>query len=125
MKKLILFFALLLSGCSVVSFHKLTSNLKGKVIFNGDPVSEAKIIFKAKSHWCGEWETKEVVTGKDGEFEVPQWKEVRPFVFVHQPVVEQELMIIYQGKEYEGWKYTRMSYSDKYVAPIILFYSVS
>ncbi|WP_444946555.1 DUF6795 domain-containing protein [Microbulbifer sp. VTAC004] len=41
-------------------------------------------------------------------------EKIRPFVFVHQPVIEQELMIIYQGKEYEGWKYTRMSYSDKY-----------
>lgn len=114
MKKLILLLTLLLSGCSVVSYHKLTSNLKGKITFNGDPVPGATIIFKAKSHWYGEWETKEIVTDKDGEFEVPQWKKIKPFVLVHQPVIEQELVIIYQGKEYEGWKYTRTSYSDKY-----------
>lgn len=112
MRKYLAIVVILLSGCSVVSFHKLTSDLSGIVTKNGKPVEGAEILFRADSHWYGESEEKVVITGTNGEFEIPQWNLVRSLVLVHQPVIKQEIIIRFEGKAYEGWKYTRMSYTD-------------
>ncbi|WP_045825405.1 DUF6795 domain-containing protein [Teredinibacter turnerae] len=112
MKQFLIFVALLLSGCSVVSFHKLTTDISGVVTKNGNPVEGAEIIFQANSHWYGMWGEKVIVTNEDGEFEIPQWKKVRPLVLVHQPVIEQNITIRLNDKTYEAWSYTRTSYSD-------------
>lgn len=103
-----------MSGCSIVSFHKLTSDLSGVVTIKGKPVDGAKVIFRANSHWYGEWEVQELVTTEGGKFQIPQWRKVRPFVLIHQPVIEQDITIEYEGTIYKGWNYTRMSYSDKH-----------
>lgn len=87
--------------------------MKGVVTFNGVAASGARVIFNANSHWYGKWEKQEIIVGANGEFEVPEWRKIRPFVLVHQPVIEQTLTIKYKAKEYTGWQYTRMSYSDK------------
>ncbi|WP_028886717.1 DUF6795 domain-containing protein [Teredinibacter turnerae] len=112
MKQFLILVAALLSGCSVFSFHKLTTDISGVVTKNGNPVEGAVITFQGNSHWYGVWDKKVIVTNENGEFEIPAWKKVRPLVLFHQPVIEQNILISLNNKIYEAWSYTRMSYAD-------------
>lgn len=109
---ILLCLTLLLSGCSVISSSKLTSDLAGAVTRQGSPIAGAVVKYNVESGWYGTWEEQVLVTDENGKFETPEWKIVRPFVLVHQPVIKQELLIEYEGRVYDAWLYTRMVYSD-------------
>ncbi len=118
---LLLLLMLTMSGCSIISFNKLTTDVTGVVLLNGQPVDGAVIQFHADSGWYGKWKARAVATDDHGRFTVPQWRNTRVLVLVHQPVIHQQLIIEHAGQEYDGWRYTRMTYTDRSDRPTGIF----
>ncbi len=110
-----------MSGCSVISFNKMTTDVSGMVLLNGQPIEGAEIQFHADSAWYGKWKARAVTTDAQGRFTTPQWRNTRVLVLVHQPVIWQQLIIKYADQEYDGWGYTRMTYTDRSDRPSGVF----
>jgi hypothetical protein len=113
MNKLVYLLILLsLAGCAVLNIYRLTTDITGKVTIEGSPVAGVKVIFNANSHWFGRWDEHVIITDENGFFTIPHWTKISSVTLPHQPVIEQELVFEYKGRKYDGWRYTRMIYSE-------------
>ena len=61
-----------------------------------------------------EKKSKAVTTDKNGIFSFPEWtsQSLLSLVFPMEPVIDQTIIIRYQGKEYTAWSYFKHSYGS-------------
>jgi hypothetical protein len=114
MKQIPLFAALLLIvGCGPPVKRCLVSPLWGRIVSNGVPVVGATVTRKYYSHWYKEQVENVTHTDAGGYFDFDgAWKKAIADL-LHQPVIEEKIVIESQGKVYTVLDVTKMDY-DKF-----------
>ena len=95
-----------------MSLMYLFSAVEGTVVLDGKPVSGASVTRRYLWHWKDKKESARVTTGANGTF---SFAEVTGSSFLggwlpHQPLVEQEILIAHEGKEYKAWVHAKGDY---------------
>lgn len=113
MKSILLFiFVLLLIGCGRPANRCLVSPLSGTLEANGKPVVGAKVTRRYHSHWYKDQVEDVVQTDAKGYFEFKgAWKKAVVDV-LHQPVIEEQVIVEYSGTNYSVMEVTKMNYDS-------------
>ena len=104
-------------GCAMVAPKNwvLFSEVHGTVLMHGEPVAGAEVIETARiSGDDAKNREQRAVTGADGKFHFPAI--VKPLgllwrLLPGQPVVNQSIVIRFEGKDYEGWKHGKLTFA--------------
>jgi Domain of unknown function (DUF6795) len=102
----------LLVGCGGPTKRCLVSPLSGTLVANGKPVEGAKVTRKYHSHWYKNQVEEVVRTDAKGQFEFEgAWKRAAVDV-LHQPVVEEQVIVERDGTNCTVLDVTKMNYDD-------------
>jgi len=90
----------------------LFSEIRGRVMQDGKPVSGAEVERSYRWHWKDQVGADKTTTDTHGEFSFPA---VTGSTFLgslmpHEPVIEQTIIIRTGGNEYQAWKYSKHNY---------------
>lgn len=90
----------------------LWSAMKGRVVMNGKPAAGAVLVRNYFWHWANEKGTDRTVADATGAFTFPaiEGQSLLGGLLPHQPVIEQDMVIEYQGKSYDAWSFMKGSY---------------
>ena len=106
---LIIIVVLLLAGCGPTK-RCLVSPLSGTVVAHGKPVAGAKVTRKYYSDWYKDQVETVIRTDTNGFFEFQgAWKTALVNI-LHQPVIQEEVVVEYDGTNYPAWNVTKMDY---------------
>jgi hypothetical protein len=105
-----LFVLLPMIGCGGPAKRCLVSPLSGTIVANGKPVDGATVTRNYHSHWYKEDVETVTHTDANGNFEFDgAWKNAAVDV-LHQPVVEEQIVVEHKGKTYTVFVVTKMNY---------------
>jgi len=92
----------------------LWSAMKGRVLMNGQPVAGAVLKRSYLWHFKDETGSDEARTDANGGFAFPviERRSLLGALLPHEPVIEQEILIEYQGKSYKAWNYAKRDYNE-------------
>ena len=92
----------------------LWSAMKGRVLMDGQPAAGAVLVRRYHWHWKDEKGSDRTTTNANGEFALPaiEGSSLLGGLLPHEPVIEQVMVIEYQGKSYDAWAYFKGSYKD-------------
>lgn len=103
-----------ISGVTSTAMGKmqLFSEVKGVVLQADKPVVGAIVRQICHWHWTDEKIKSETNTDSKGEFHFPEivGKSFLGRFLPHEPVVDQKILIEYQGKTFDAWIHFRYSY---------------
>ena len=107
--------AVVLLGClqgTAMAKMVIWSAMKGRVLMNGQPAAGAVLKRNFFWHWKSENGSDETKTNAAGEFALPaiERSSFLGGLLPHEPVVEQAIVIEYQGKSYKAWGYYKHDY---------------
>ena len=90
----------------------LFSPVSGVVTKDGQPVAGAEVEQHYVWHWKDQSASTTVTTDGEGRFSFPQvtGSSFLGGLMPHEPVVEQRIVIRYEGREYLAWKHAKHSY---------------
>ena len=90
------------------------SAMKGRVLMNGQPASGAVLKRNFFWHWKSENGSDETKANAAGEFSFPaiERSSFLGGLLPHEPVIEQAIVIEYQGKSYKAWNLAKRDYDD-------------
>jgi hypothetical protein len=98
----------------VTGFGKVViwSAMKGRVLMDGQPVVGATLRREYFWHWPSQKGSDCTTTDADGRFVLPaiERRMILGMLLPHEPVIEQEMAIEYNGKSYAAWAYFRRDY---------------
>jgi hypothetical protein len=108
--------AVVLLGClqgTAMAKMVLWSAMKGRVLMNGQPATGAVLVRNYNWHWKNEKGTDQTVTNAAGQFSFPaiEGQSLLGGLLPHEPVIEQDMVIEYQGKSYDAWAYFKHDYN--------------
>jgi len=113
----IIFFSFFFStiGYTMSFFTKqvLFSEVKGVVLNQGKPVTDAEVI--RRYSYDDDWKEEVIKTNKDGGFYFPKATSTSLFDMGFLPseiVVSQEIIIKYKDTSYDAWVFVRDNYDD-------------
>ena len=88
------------------------SAMKGRVLMNGQPAAGAALKRNFFWHWKSENGSDEAKANAAGEFSFPaiERSSLLGGLLPHEPVIEQAIVIEYQGKSYKAWGYFKHDY---------------
>jgi autonomous glycyl radical cofactor GrcA len=97
----------------------LWSEMKGRVVLNGQPAPGAVLIRNYEWHWKDEKGSDRTVANANGEFTFPSivGRSLLGGFLPHEPVVEQAMTVEYKGVTYKAWNHFRRTYSDNEESP--------
>jgi len=107
--------ALLISTQSSRMFKVcLFSPVKGKVVLKGQPVVGAVIERSYDWAWGNKKATDQTTTDQNGEFSFPaiHGTMILGQVAPHEPVIDQTINILHDGKTHEAWYFHKGEYSE-------------
>lgn len=89
------------------------SAMKGRVLMNGQPAAGAVLVRRYSWHWKNEKGSDQTVANAAGEFSFPpiERSSFLGSILPHEPVIEQDITIEYQGKSYDAWAYYKRDYN--------------
>lgn len=90
----------------------LFSQIFGIVTLNGTPLENVEAKRTSKWAWSGEKISDTTKSNSKGEFTFPMI-EKRSFLaswLPHEPYIDQQLSISYQGTDYKGWVFVKRDY---------------
>lgn len=89
------------------------SAMKGRVLLDGKPASGAVLKRSYFWHWKSENGADETTANAAGEFSFPaiERSSLLGGLLPHEPVIEQAIVIEYQGKSYKAWNYAKRDYN--------------
>lgn len=108
--------SLLLMGDAMALFNKepliLFSEVQGVVLDQGRPVAGAQVERVYNWGWKDRTYRETTTTDSEGRFHFAATTEstLLGSVLPHEPVIIQEIFIRRDGREYEGWMYTKHNY---------------
>ena len=103
---------LLIVGCGGPVKRCLVSPLAGTVSVDGKPVAGAKVTRKYYSHWYNEHVETVTHTDAKGYFEFAGvWKSAAVDV-MHQPVIEEQVVVEHNSTNYTVLDVTKMNYDS-------------
>ena len=107
--------AVVLLGClqgTAMAKMVMWSAMKGRVLMNGQPASGAVLKRNFFWHWKSENGSDETKANAAGEFSFSaiERSSFMGGLLPHEPVVEQSMVIEYQGKSYKAWGYFKHDY---------------
>ena len=106
--------ALLFVVIRVTGFGKVViwSAMKGRVVMNGQPVAGAVLRRDYHWHWPDQKGADSTKTGATGEFAFPviERRMILGMVLPHEPVIEQQMTIEYEGRSYRAWAHFKRDY---------------
>jgi hypothetical protein len=92
----------------------LFSEVKGVVVMNGIPVSNAIVEQEFRWVWKDEVGNVQVKTDAAGKFSFPA--AIRSSFFgsllPHEPMIRQTILIKHEGKEYKAWMFDKGNYKE-------------
>jgi hypothetical protein len=99
-----------MGGLSKVMF----SEVQGVVLKEGKPLAGAKVVRTFNWAWNNAKQKDEVMTDASGKFnfESVSRSSLITSIFPHEPIVDQEIKIIYGNKEYMAWFFTKHNYDE-------------
>ena len=111
MKSIPLFIVMLIVvGCSGPTKRCLVSPLSGTIVTNGMPVEGATVTRSYYSHWYDKQVVTVTQTDANGDFKFDGvWKKVLVGA-LHQPVIEEEMIVELNGKKYKVFNVIKMDY---------------
>src|SRR5437899_2930988 len=99
-------------GCGGPTSHCLVSPLSGTLVANGKPVAGAKVTRRYHSHWYKDQVEEVVRTDAKGYFEFKgAWKKAVVEV-LHQPVIEEQVIVEHNSTNYTVLDVTKMNYDS-------------
>lgn len=107
----------LLAQGHAMAFSKtlyLFSAVNGIVLLDGKPVQGVEVVQDYHWHW-GDKQVKNVTTtDAQGRFSFPvvTGKSMTAGLLPHEPVIDQQILFYYQGKEHQGWFHAKHNYED-------------
>lgn len=92
----------------------LFSPVKGKVVYKGQPVVGAVIERSYDWAWGNKKATDQTTTDQNGEFSLPAiyGTMILGQVAPHEPVIDQTINILHEGKTHEAWYFHKGEYSE-------------
>ncbi len=89
------------------------SAMKGRVLMNGQPAAGAVLKRNFFWHWKSENGSDETKANAAGEFSFPviERSSFMGGLLPHEPVIEQAIVIEYEGKVYKAWNYAKRDYN--------------
>jgi len=107
--------AVVLLGClqgTAMAKMVLWSAMKGRVLLNGKPAAGAVLVRNYSWHWKNEKGSDRTTTNAGGEFSflVIEGSLLLGGLLPYEPVIEQDMVIEYQGKSYDAWAYFKHDY---------------
>lgn len=92
----------------------LFSTVSGVVLNHGAPIAGAVIKRKVYWSWKNENISDQTTTDARGRFEFPPiWRRsLLGAILPHEPVVEQEILIEHDGRQYVAWRYNKRTYDE-------------
>ena len=90
------------------------SAMKGRVLMNGQPAAGAVLKRTFLWHFKDESGADETTANAAGEFSFPvvERRSIFGGLIPHEPVVEQAIVIEYQGKSYKAWNHAKRDYDE-------------
>ena len=90
------------------------SAMKGRVMMNNKPAAGAILSRNFFWHWKSERGSDQATTNAAGEFSFPAILRgsLLGSLLPHEPVIEQEMTIQYEGKTYKAWGLFKHTYDD-------------
>ena len=88
--------------------------MKGRVVLNDQPAAGAVLTRKYHWHWGDKKSSDQATANAAGEFTFAaiEGQSMLASIVPHQPVIEQVMKIVYQGKTYDAWASFKYSYKD-------------
>jgi hypothetical protein len=92
----------------------LFSEVRGRVLLGGAPVTGATVSREFHWSWGNEKKSDSLVTNDKGEFRFPEItrRSLSASLFPHQPVIQQYIEITHEGKKYIAWSHAKMNYDQ-------------
>jgi hypothetical protein len=88
------------------------SAMKGRVLMDGQPVVGAVLTREYHWHWPDQKGSDVAKTNAAGEFAFPaiERRMILGSLLPHEPVIEQQMTVEYEGKSYQAWAYFKRDY---------------
>lgn len=107
----------LLTQGQAMAFSKtlyLFSAVEGTVLLDGKPVAGVEVEQRYHWRWKDKRGTEKTTTDTSGRFQFSTitGKSMTAGLLPHEPVIVQNIVFRYQGKEYEGWYQSKRNYED-------------
>jgi hypothetical protein len=105
---------ILVAGKAFMGKMCLFSEVKGKVLINGQPVQGAVVEREFRWAWKGEVGKDSVTTGRDGDFTLPAIYRSSLFgsMLPHEPMVRQTILIKNGAQTYKAWLFDKGNYDE-------------
>jgi len=90
----------------------LWSAMKGRVSMNGQPAAGAVLVRRYSWHWTNEKGSDRTTANAIGEFSFPaiEGRSLLGGLLPHEPVIEQVMVIEYEGRSYDAWAHFKHGY---------------
>jgi hypothetical protein len=107
-----LFFVEKVSAMGLFSKKVMFSEVTGTVTLENQPITGAEVIQIYQWAWDEKKEEAHTSTDAQGIFKFPLREKggMMSNVLPHEPVIFQQIVIKYQGKEYVAWQHTKHNY---------------
>ena len=87
------------------------TEVEGTILADGQPVREATVSQYYRSHWYDNPTTNTTTTDDQGVFSFPEASQFGFLTLLHQPVIEQELVVNLGHTNLLFWDYGKMNYA--------------
>lgn len=99
-----------MSGLGKVMF----SAVQGVVLKDGKPLPGVKVVRTFNWAWNDATQKDEATTDTNGKFRFETAKRLSLItsIFPHEPVIDQEIIIHYENKQYTAWFFAKRNYEE-------------
>jgi hypothetical protein len=96
------------------TFH-LFSEVDGIVLQAGRPVEGVEVAQEYRWHWTDQQARNVTRTDAQGRYHFPAitGQSFSGSLLPHEPVVNQRIQFVHQGKTYQGWYHAKHNYDDR------------
>ncbi|WP_431260843.1 DUF6795 domain-containing protein [Roseateles chitinivorans] len=113
----VLTLALFALGLTMAFFKTFTlfSAVEGTVLMEGKPVEGLEVQQTWSWHWGEKKGSAVTRTDAQGRFHFPvvTGRSITGSLLPHQPVIEQSILFVHQGKVIDGWSHGKDNYEDQ------------